>query len=454
MADIKRIDFLKQLPTILKDKPGALYLFYGERFLCQEAAEALQKTLLQESATVHKIDGSLEDASQTLARLQSYSLLPGRQIYRVSESRIFQSKTVVEKIWKKALASWNKGRADGARRLLIDMAKLGGLSSKDLQDPQVFSDISKTHWKKCFSFEKPTDDLAWADNLVSGGPEDTSTAPTDLIDSYINSFESGIPANNILILTAETVDKRQRFFTFCKKQATTVDCTVATGSNAAAQKDQQAVVQEQIKKTLSQFKKSMQGDALKLFIDRVGCHPVAVVNEAEKLALYTENDVISTQDVELLTCQTKEDALFELTEALSEKKAARTILTLQRILVQNTHSLAVIATLRNFFRKLLIMRGIQLSHSPTWHNMSAQQFQNNYLPSLKEVAEYKEIVKGHPFAVYKSFERAVQYSVHSLKIQLGLIHEAEFRLKSMFLPDSLIMEELLIALLRTKKNLK
>ncbi|MGL1932261.1 MAG: hypothetical protein OCC45_10925 [Desulfotalea sp.] len=453
MADIKRIDFIKAIPSILKEKPDQLYLFYGERYLCQEAADALQEQLLQEPGIVNKIDGSLEDAGQTLSRLLSFSLLPGKQIYRVSDSRIFQSKNVTEKVWKKAVKTWSNGKTDAARRHLIDVAKLGGLSGAELQDPQVFSAISKTHWKKSFAFDKPLEDLAWADNLVSGGPEDSRPAPTDLVDSYISSLEKGLPSTNILILTAETVDKRQRFFTFCKKQATTIDCTVAVGSATAAKKDQEAVVQEQIKKTLAQFGKTMQSDALKAFIDRVGCHPVAVVNEVEKLALYTAEKSITKHDVELLTCQTREDALFELTEALSEKKATATIAILQRILANSTHSLAIIATLRNFIRKLLLTRGIQLSHSPQWHNMSAQQFQNNYLASLKDVAEFKEIIKGHPFAVYKNFERAGQYSVKSLKHQLELIHEAEFRIKSIFLPDSLVMEELLISLLRTKKKL-
>lgn len=452
MADIQRVDFLKTLQTEDTLQHGSLYLFYGERFLCHEAADTLQQYLLNnDPGTVHKVDGALEDAGQTLSRLLSFSLLPGKQLYRVADSRIFQSKTVLEKIWKKAFRSYQNGRTDSARQALIDMARLGGMSAKSTREPEAFSCISKTHWKKSFGFEKPSDSVAWADNMVVGGAEKEGGAPTDLVESYVHAFDKGIPPNNILILTAETVDKRQRFFTYCKKNATTINCTVATGSNKAAIGEQMAVVQEQLQKTLQNFGKTIQADAQKLFIERVGCHPVAIVHEAEKLALYRDESVITKEDVLLLTCQTREDALFELTEALSERKATHSLALLGRILQSGVHGLAILATLRNFIRKLILIRAVQLKHHQPWGRMSAQQFQGSYLPSLKENEGWAELVKGHPFAVYKNFMRATEYSPTSLKKQLTFIHEAEFRLKSLFLPQQLILEELVIAILRTKK---
>lgn len=452
MADIQRVDFLKALRTKDGLPQGSLYLFYGERFLCHEAADALQKYLLdKDHGTVHKVDGAIEDAGQTLSRLLSFSLLPGKQLYRVADSRIFQSKTVLEKIWKKAFRAFQNGRTDAARQALIDMGRLGGMSAKSTREPEAFSSISKTHWKKSFGFDKPTDSITWADSMVIGGPEKEGGAPTDLVESYVHAFDKGLPPNNILILTAETVDKRQRFFTYCKKNATTINCTIATGSNKAAIGEQMAVVQEQLKNTLDSFGKTIRPDAQKLFIERVGCHPVAIVHEAEKLALYRDDSVITKEDVLLLTCQTREDALFELTEALSERKASQSLALLGRILQSGVHGLAILATLRNFIRKLLLIRAAQLKHHQPWGRMSAQQFQNSYLPGLKENEEWTELIKGHPFAVYKNFMRAAEYSPTSLKKQLHFVHEAEFRLKSLFLPQQLILEELLIAILRTKK---
>ena len=453
MADLKRTDFQQQLKGTAPFVDCNLFIFYGERFLCYEAANQLEaKILTTQQGTVHKVDGSTEDAGQTLSRLMSYSLLPGLQIYRVAESRIFQSKTVIEKIWKKAIRGYKNGRTEASTKALHDMAGLGGIRGKALKESAVFSSIAKTQWKKAFGFEKPAENLSWADNLVcSEVPTDSS--PSDLIDAYITSFDKGLPAGNILILTAETVDKRQRFFTYCKKFGTTIDCMVASGSNKAAQQEQQNVVQEQLRQTLQQSGKTMTTDAAKIFIDRVGCHPIAVVNEAEKLALHAgEEKAIKASDVEQLIGQTREDALFELTEALSNKQAAKTLNMLKRIHDNGIHPLAIIATLRNFIRKLLQIRAVQAQHRIPWqHNMNSKQFQDSYLPSLKENEQWLEFTKGHPFALYKNFMRAAEYSPTSLSKQLSLILNSEFRLKSSFLPQQLILEELFIAILRCKK---
>ena len=98
MSLIKRSD----LPALLDQKSPELeaqvFLFFGERFLCKEAADLLQEKLLAgKPGAVHAIDGDREDPGRTLSRLMSFSLLPGRQIYRVSDSRIFHSKTVARR---------------------------------------------------------------------------------------------------------------------------------------------------------------------------------------------------------------------------------------------------------------------------------------------------------------------------------------------------------------------
>ena len=106
MTLIKRSELLSRFleePVAFKSQ---VFLFFGERYLCREAADLTQEKLLASTpGAIHNIDGDGEDPSQTLARLMSFSLLPGRQLYRVSNSRIFHSKTVVAEIWAKDLVS-------------------------------------------------------------------------------------------------------------------------------------------------------------------------------------------------------------------------------------------------------------------------------------------------------------------------------------------------------------
>jgi DNA polymerase-3 subunit delta len=451
MTQIKR----NELPALLADtqqiSATSIFLFFGERYLCREAADLLQEALIAGGkGAVHPIDGDQEDSSLTLSKLLSFSLLPGRQVYRVSDSRIFHSKTVAGTIWEKAKQGNDSGKTAAAMRHITAFAKLGSVSL-DSQTP--FSEISASHWEKTFSCAKPTGDLSWADTLLVqavGTGRMGKGGATNVTDRYIDTFTSGIPAQNCLILTAETVDKRQRLFTFMKKKGIVVDCTVAAGSSSAAQKEQKSVLLEMMQKTLADLGKKIEPRALELFFDRVGFHPVAVVTEIEKLALYVgERPQITCADLEKMVGRSREDALYELTDAFGKRQIGRTLTILNRLQENGTHALAILATMRNYLRKMLIFRSIQLQPSPAWHNgMNAQQFQGAYLSALKAKDQWSDILAGHPYALFMSFSKASEFSCNELKKWLKLLLEAEFRLKGSPLPQHIVLEELFLTMLK------
>ena len=93
MGITKRSDLPSLLADIQKGNVHQVYLFFGERYLCRESADKLQDALLAtESGTIHPIDGDQEDHNKTLNQIVTFSLLPGKQIYRVTDSKIFISK--------------------------------------------------------------------------------------------------------------------------------------------------------------------------------------------------------------------------------------------------------------------------------------------------------------------------------------------------------------------------
>jgi DNA polymerase-3 subunit delta len=448
MTLIKR----SELQTALQQESAALasqiFLFFGERFLCKEAADLVQERLLAgQPGAVHAIDGDREDPGRTLAKLMSFSLLPGRQIFRVSDSRIFHSKTVVAEIWAKAAQAMQNGQPGPARNHLQSMVQAVGLK---IEGPTPLSEIPPPEWQKIFAFDKPGDNLDWADRLL-GGPQDSPQATTaNLIDRYILAFGKGIPGQNILLLTAETVDKRQRLFTYLKKSGTVVDCSVATGSGAAAQTEQKEILREMMHKTLAEFAKKIEPQAVEMFFERVGFHPVAVVVETEKLVhAIGDRPVITCQDIEEMVGRNREDALYELTDALGKRQVDRTLTILSRLLEQGIHELAILSTMRNFIRKLLIFRSLQVRQFPAWRSgMNVRDFQNSYLPELKAEGLWDELLQGHPYALFMSFTKAGEYSCAGLKRWLAMLLEAEFRLKGSPLPPRLVLEELFLAMLK------
>ncbi len=453
MALIKRTELPARLCGIeqsAEEDFPKIVLFFGERFLCREAADSLQQSLLARPAggTVNAIDGDHEDSGKTLGQLMNFSLLPGLQIFRVTDSRLFHSKNVASVIWGRVEQARAGGKEAACRRQLLSFLSLAGVNPEDL-----LSEMSAEQWQGLFGFARPDGDLSWADELLAAAPVSAqSTAAADIAGRYVEAFQKGIPPANVLILCAEAVDKRKQLFTFIKKEGLVVDCSVAGGAGAAAQKGQKEVLRELVVKTLGSFQKKMAPRAMEMLFERVGFHPVAVVMEAEKLALFAaDRDLISVDDLDEMVGRTREDALFELTDAFGKRQAGRTLVLLSRLQDQGMHGLAILATMRNYLRKMLIFRSLQLGAQPSWQpGMNAGHFQKVYLPALKERGQWTELLKGHPYALFMSFSRAQEYSCPLLKKWLGQLLEAEFRLKGSPLPPGLVLEELFLSMLGEK----
>lgn len=455
MGLIKRNQLSDLLKEAQQGKHKQVYLFFGERYLCKESADALQETLIHNnSGVVNVVDGDKEDADRTLAQLMSFSLLPGRQVYRVNDSKLFHSKKIGANIWNKAVQNYEADKQSTAVRQLTALLELGGISP---EEGERFAEIADVRWKELFGFPRPEGDLSWADMLLS---QASSSRPVrkssvgNVAEKYIASIEQSIPAQNILVLCAETIDKRKKLFTVIKKFGTAVDCSVAAGSGMAAQKEQKAVLKELVVKTLGGFEKKIDSRSLEMFFERVGFHPVAVVTESEKLALFVEDrQLITSEDIELMVGRSREDALFELTDAFSKKRIDRTLVILSRLLDNGIHPLAVLATLRNYIKKLLLFRSFQSCPSPVFHKtMSSKQFQDQYLPALKECSEWPDLLGGHPYALYKNFVTASEFSCLQLKQWLQVLLKAEFRVKGAPLEHKLVLEEMFLEMLR-KQNI-
>ena len=447
MAIIKRTEFMAALQNSPPPE-GQLYLFFGERYLCKTAADSLQKKILaNHPGALHKLDDTEGGTAQIISRLMSYSLLPGKQLYRVSDSNIFHTRSVLSDIWEKATEANRAGKKSMAIKHLRALVLAAGLK---VSGADVLSDIAAAEWQILLGFDKPGEDISWADKLLEEAGITQSSSPQNLIERFIAAFDKGFPPDNILLLLAETVDKRHRLFKYLKKCGTIVDCSVAAGSNMAAQQAQKSVLQEMVNTTLAKLQKTMDNSDAELFFERVGFHPVAVVTETEKLAHYIgKRKRITRDDIVQMVARTREDALYELTDAFSKKKTGRIMTILSRLLDQGVHGLAILATMRNYVRKQLIFRTLQIAGPSGWRQgMSAKEFQNSYLPALKSSGQWTDLLKAHPYALYLGFSQASGYSCNGLTYWLSLILEAEYRLKGSALPQQLVLEELFFAMLK------
>ncbi len=447
----------KTLPTLLQQiKKGdcaSAYLFIGERYLCQQAADQVANLLCADGGTVHSIDGDTEDNNLTLSKLRSFSLLGGRQVFRVNNTKLFHSKNVAKAIWKRAVQAHEGNKPDKAFKYLQAMMEAGGLEINIPEnDP---ASLTAAKWKKCFGFVKPTGKVEWTGKLLARFSDQLGIGAAgtrsgqNAGEMVLTALDAGIPENNILMLLAEEVDKRKKLYKSFRDTYAVINLHVDTGASAQAKKVQRAVLQEQVGAVLKKMNKTMVAGGMEQLLERVGFHPVAAVMETEKLALSVgEAGQITLHDLDRMVGRTRQEAVFELTQAISDKRADQALLIATRLQENGIHALAILATLRNFTRSLLLFR--VLLEQEQYHfrlGISAKMFQEQCLPALKQNERWKTELSGHPFAVYMRFKAAAGFSTPLLRSWLEDILAADMRLKGSFVDTETVLQHLILSMM-------
>ncbi|MFH1217693.1 MAG: DNA polymerase III subunit delta [Pseudomonadota bacterium] len=447
MPSYQRQDRVKLLAEIRKDVIRPVYLVFGERYLCREAVDEIVAHLLpderERNLNLKKIDGEQEDVARTVSHLQTYSLFAGRQVARVSDSKIFFSKSVAKNFWDKAKKAADEAKPDKAGQYLLKMIHAGGLDADE-----SLRELSASQWKKLFGFDKP-DDIRWCGDVVlpAGGAGGEGASGEALL---LSALEKGFPPGNVLVLSAEAVDKRKKLFKKIEEIGAIVDLSVDTGATSAAQKDRDAVIRDLVVSTLREMGKKAGPGVIEALLDRVGFHPVAAVRETEKLALFAgERESVSREDVEAIIGQTREEAIYQLNDAVASADPARAIELVVRLQESGLHPLALVAGLRNLLRKLIFVRALREKESPRYlPGLSYGVFQKGYLVELKNSPLGKSpFLAGHPFVLYKTFQQAENFDLLHLQSGLSLLLDAEYQLKGSGLPPGLILEHFLFRFL-------
>ena len=459
MPVYKRQDISKLHAEIKQGATSQIYLIWGERYLCRSAAQELIDHLLPEqerqATSLQHIDGDQEDFSKTLNLLKTFNLFSGPKIIWVTDSKLFYSKGVAKSIWDKACEKKERNETKQALRYLLQMFNVAGISQED-RDEENIGSMSAARWKNLFGFNKPQGDLSWVQDLLadSVGMSPAKSSETDAASMFVQAYESGIPQDNTLILLAETIDKRKRLYKYIQEHGVILDLAVDSGGSAAAKRDQETVLKELIQNTLRKYDKEIEPKTLPVFLERVGFHPVAAVMEAEKLALYVaDRKTITRDDIDAIIGRTREEALYELTESVTSGKLDQGLLILDHLQNNGVHGLAILATLRNHIKKLLLVRSLQGLKSPAYtQSLSFPVFQKSYLPELKEGRdEWSTLLwKAHPYGLFMTFRQAAQFRCEDLQDGLKEVLAAEYRMKSSSVDSRLIMDNLLFSLMRHK----
>lgn len=150
-------------------------------------------------------------------------------------------------------------------------------------------------------------------------------------------------AETTLVLTADKIDKRRKFYQDFAKAGHLIQFKALYDNQ----------VPGFVKDQAGELGFSMTEDALARFCCRVGTNLQEVHGELLKLKTYLgERNLVDVTDVEEIVSDSRAESIFDLTNAVGQKKPGEALRLLQRLLDDGVAPLVVLSMLVRHFRQL------------------------------------------------------------------------------------------------------
>lgn len=433
----------KIIRAVQKGKILPVYLFYGEQdYLVEEAEKALIDVLVKpedRALNLVVVDGSTAEWSEIVHQLKTPSLFGGRKVVVVNDPRLAGGGGGAGNVFKKAKEGWREGteakKTTAVKRLLGLIASAGwGL---DALAKGGESGRSEEDWKREFKINLESGDLVWLEEVRQFALTRGLTPKTeDKEDPLVEYLQSADANTSILVLTAVDVDKRLTLFKAIEKAGVVVEFSAPKGDKA-----QRAMLKAEVDELLAKHSKKIESEAFLLMERKTGFDLRMFVNELEKVIAYVGGrKTITSEDVEAVVKETREESLFNLTDALARRDAPSAIKLLADLLEQDHHPLEIIGAIHREIRNLYLAKGAMAGGLKRIYEpgMFYPSFQKNIYPQIKERAD--ALSSLHPYAIYKALENQKNFDLKDLEDAIQELTLIDLQLKSTRLEPQFILE--------------
>ncbi|MDM8526376.1 hypothetical protein QUF80_23610 [Desulfococcaceae bacterium HSG8] len=382
MSEIKHKALQSYLKKHGKEAFFSVYLIYGEDLLCKTAFNNLLDALLplpERSMNYEPVEN--DNIYEAIERANTFSLLPGTKVVTLLGSRIFYSKQAHVTFLEKAKEAFDNEDMKKAAKYVASLLGILNLSFGDVDTPANRSRNLN------LDSELLSDDK-WLDKIVTYCKDNEVSVPPakDNAGDLQKAIEKGFPEGNHLIITTDISDKRRGLFKAINKHGMVIDCSVPRGSRMADKKEQESVLGERMRAILGQSGKKMDRDAYMAMYEMTGFDLRTFSNNLEKLINYVgSRKNISVHDVNAVLKRTKQDPIYELTSAVSDRKTEDALFFVNSLLSSGFFPLQVLGAIINQIRKLLLMKGFAESpRGKVWNTrVSYQGFQAHVMPEIR-----------------------------------------------------------------------
>ena len=446
-------DLAKVLRELKAGKIASSYLLWGEPFLIRDALNKIVAAILPEGDRAFNLffmEPDQTDVDKLCEELIAAPLLPVNKVVVVRQAAFLSPRQQPLRILQQVREHLDK---DPLRAAKDFMAFLGvaGWTLEDLQDGG-WKRISQEEWSRVLDGERDENREKWLPRVleICIGRQllpQRRKADTDRLEELLTS---GLPDGNVLILTAENIDKRKRLIKILYETGRVLQFSAAKGEAR-----QQSLLMDKTREMLERNGKFLVPEAWLALGRKTGFDLASSTSAVEKLVAFTgERNQIRREDVEQVIGKTKEDNVFDLTTALGDKMAPKALTVLRELVGdQGVQPLVVLSMLVREIRFLLHARIFMNSgRLRSWQTgMDYGQFQRQVIPEIKALAgareekgEMGDLSDEHPYVVYQACRRAHRFSDAALIRCLQDLAHLDLQMKTTGRDAHLLLESFVL----------
>lgn len=251
----------------------------------------------------------------------------------------------------------------------------------------------------------------------------------DAADRLLASLDVGLGPGSAIVFAAsgdsasDRVDKRVRGYKGLASRGVVLELNEQTPEDLA---------HWLVEKAAEEGKK-LEADAARLLLDRTGTDMERLRTELDKAILFClERDRITAKELLPLVGKTREDAVWDVAEAVAKGNGAKAREQLHDLAAGGTHPLVVLTLLVRQTRHLLQARLLWDEEGrPAFRDF--RSFQSR-VASTWEAGMFgkgaDDVTSIHPFAAFKRFEAARGHDVPELRATLARLRQAEVDIKT------------------------
>lgn len=447
----------KAVVEIKRGRQYPVYFLYGDESLAKAGAKAIIEALVhpdRQPLNVETVQEEADLASLPL-RLHTVPLFGGVKLVAVYDSKAFISKQNLGNLGEKSFEAWQAGEVDRATRLFLQVVGAAG-EGESFLGRAAQGEIAHGEWERVLSMEAGPETERWLREVAGRALADGMAIPevsgAGMARIYEEAIQRGIPPSTSLILTAEVVDERRALFKKISAVGFVIDCGARRRRPWDTQMDPEAA-RSRIRELVATDGKSIGADAIAAIVDRTGFSVRSLESEIQKLLLYIgTRPTITVADVLEVFSTSREANIFDLTNAVSGRDAARAIRAFRSLMAQREPIPPLLGMLAAEIRGLIVARGAlerQLK-GVLDPEMPYPAFQARILPLLAKGAEGDDgsaarLLAMKPFRAFSLLKAATAFSMADLVRALEAIHETDLALKTSGHPEDLLIERLLLS---------